>query len=614
MAVFVVAGAAVLARLAVLQAAGHETFDRRRFLQVGGDHIVHTPRGGIYTRYGVPLAEDVPEFDLGVYYGDLGSDEWLEPAARLSGRSHHDLRQKARRVIERVERIRESVCRRNNNPNLHIPEEYEHYAVAENISCEAAAAVRVEPERYPSLRVLERTARRHAHSDLAPHVVGVVSRIDQSTWQRLRDEGRTWNRLQGVAQVGSRYLVDDSVGVSGIERRYERVLRGERGHVINRLHVGVLDVTTSQEKVPPSPGSDVYLTLRQDFQHAAQAAVAWAARQPDLDFDAGALVLLDVHSGAVVASATWPTYNLANYRSDYAEILRRPNQPLFYRPLLAQLPSGSVFKTVTAIAALQEGEITTATEQTCHQVAEFAGRRFHCEGYHSNIAIVRAIEKSCNIFFYKVGLLVGGDKLAEWGRRLGIGMPTGVDLAEAHGQLPNPRGTHGTVNLSIGQGNLLCTPLQVANMMAVVANGGRLYTPHFLHHRVDADGRAHLYRPTARRLDIRPDVLRTVRQGMRRVTQTGTARRSNLARYRVAGKTGTAQTGRRDEQDRKVYHAWFAGYVPWDEPKLAFAVVNEDTYLHGGDAAPIVYEFLWRVWEDVQAMEGAGGAEVGTGG
>jgi cell division protein FtsI/penicillin-binding protein 2 len=160
------------------------------------------------------------------------------------------------------------------------------------------------------------------------------------------------------------------------------------------------------------------------------------------------------------------------------------------------------------------------------------------------------------------------------------------------------------VNLSIGQGRLLCTPLQVANMMAVVANGGDVHTPHFLHHQVDPDGTVHPHKPERRRVDIRPDVLRVVRQGMEKVTQTGTARRSRLDDYRVAGKTGTAQTGRRDENDRKVYHAWFAGYAPWDEPRLAFAVVNEDTYLHGGDAAPIVHEFLWRVWDEVEAMQG----------
>jgi penicillin-binding protein 2 len=601
MGVFLLAGAAVLARLAVLQAAGHETFDRRQFLEVGGDHIVHTTRGGIFTRFGVPLAVDVPEFDLGVYYADLDSDKWVAPASELSGRPPAELREQARDIIRRVERIRESVCRRNDNPELHVPEEYEHYAVAENISVESAAAVRVDPEQFPSLRILERTARRHPNGALAPHVVGTVSRINEATWGRLREEKRTWNRFQGVAQVGQRYLMDDSIGTSGIERRYERTLRGTRGHVINRLHVGVLSVTTSQETTPPEPGADIYLTLRESFQKAAQSAVARAAEQPGLDFDAGALVVLDVDSGAVLAAATWPTYDLAEYRRSYAEILRRPNQPLFYRPLMAQLPSGSVFKIATAIAALQEGEITSATRQTCHQVATFAGRRFHCEGYHRDIALVRAIEKSCNIYFYKVGLKVGGRALAQWGRSLGIGVPTGVDLAEAAGQLPDPQGTHGTVNLSIGQGNLLCTPVQVANMMAVVANGGRLYTPHFLHHRTDAEGNVQRYEPQYRSVDIRQDVLNVVRQGMEQVTQTGTARRSNLAQYRVAGKTGTAQTGRRDEEGRKVYHAWFAGYLPWDAPKLAFAVVNEHTYLHGGDAAPIIYEFLWRVWDELDA-------------
>jgi penicillin-binding protein 2 len=168
--------------------------------------------------------------------------------------------------------------------------------------------------------------------------------------------------------------------------------------------------------------------------------------------------------------------------------------------------------------------------------------------------------------------------------------------------LPDPAGTHGTVNLSIGQGRLLCTPLQVAALMAGIATGGRVPTPHFLHHRVDADGTVHGVNQEGRTVDMRPDVLQAVRQGLRDVTRSGTARSANLDQYRVAGKTGTAQTGRRDENDRKLYHAWFAGYAPADTPRIAFAVVNEHTYLHGGDAAPIIHEFLWRVWDEVEQM------------
>ncbi|MHC4591136.1 MAG: penicillin-binding transpeptidase domain-containing protein, partial [Planctomycetota bacterium] len=290
-----------------------------------------------------------------------------------------------------------------------------------------------------------------------------------------------------------------------------------------------------------------------------------------------------------------------------------PRSPLLFRPLQGALPTGSVYKVITTMAALEEGVITPATTFTCEHVQQFGRREFHCHSRwgHGAVSLLPAIEASCNIYFYNVGARAGGEALARWGREFGLGVPTEVDVPyERAGALPEPKHTYGVVSLSIGQGEILCTPLQVANAMAAVANGGKLYRPHFFDHARDADGDVvRRYEAEFRQIGVSPDILKTVREGMRRVVaeERGTARRStieaavglDLGRFRAAGKTGTAELGKGQPN-----HAWFAGFAPHDNPRIAFAVVNERVPGgHGGShAAPIMAMALEPIWDAVEAM------------
>jgi penicillin-binding protein 2 len=604
LACFLLAGGAVAARLAVIQISGHRSFRHGEFMRVGGDHLVETVRGGIYTRWGTPLAEQLPSFDLGVHYGLVADEDWRRSAAALGGVSIEALDERVGEIVRLVERIRDGVRRRNNDDSLHVREEYQHYAVVRDLPPDAAVLVRAEPDRFPGMQVLERTRRVYPNGTLAPHVVGGMTRIRPEDWDRLVQQRRTWRPAMGLSAIGDLYRMDDVLGVSGIERQYEHLLRGERGYAINRLSVGVLKVATHTQQTPPKRGADVFLTLREDFQRAANAALWRASRDPQLDFHAGAIVVVDVRSGAVLAAATWPSYDLSRTSDPeyYRTLTHGEHGPLVFRPVRGALPPGSVFKILTAMAALETGKITEDTTFVCRGVTSFGPRLFHCEGVHGPMTVVPAIEKSCNIFFYNAGLAAGGEALAAWGRLLELGVPT-RGLPDP---MPTPTTLHGVVNLSIGQGTLLCTPLQIANMMAVVANGGRLYEPHMFHHALSGDGEViETCAPTFKHVQLNASTLRILREGMRRVVEGGTARHTDLRRYRAAGKTGTAQTARRrpEPDGRSICHAWFAGYAPHDAPKIAFAVVNEDTTGHGGThAAPIIEDVLWEIWDDVEQM------------
>ena len=467
--------------------------------------------------------------------------------------------------------------------------------MALDVGVETAVAVRTQPDRFPELSVIESTARRYPNGALAPHLVGKVMPLSPESWRSIEDRGLDWTMATSVKKIGKRYRMDDVIGVSGIESACEDLLRGTRGYVTNWRAFKLLSVERVTREVAPEEGADVYLTLREDVQRAANEALAEAAGMADLEFTCGALAIVDVRDGSILAAASYPGYDLATFKDDYADLRDDPRHPLFFRARYGALPTGSVYKIITAIAALEEGAITPGTTFTCRHVETFAGRPFHCTSTygHGPLSLVPAIEKSCNIYFYHTGLAVGGEALAKWGDWFGLNEPPG--------RVPVPRSTHGVVNLSIGQGGMQCTPIQVAAATAAVANGGRLYKTHFFHHAQKPDGeqvRAH--EPSFKQVTVSRATLDTVREGMRRVVEgeSGTARYAGLNPYRVAGKTGTAETGIEDQ-----YHAWFAGYAPHDDPKIAFAVVSERTPGHGGShTAPIMTLVLDRIWDEVEAM------------
>jgi len=540
--------------------------------------------------------------------------DWRAAVTSLTGASVEELTASADEIIERVERIESRVRalqqEREGRSDIRVAEKYRWHCVLRGVPAEAAAVLRTQPEvspallsgreMVPAIQVLEGSRRRYPNGALAPHIVGELSAISPKAWDSLVEQKATWTMADPLTEAGSRYGMDDSIGIAGVEKACEGLLRGSRGYVLNHLLFGVLSIDKQALEKPPTPGRDVYLTIREDFQAAANAALERAAREPRLDFKKGALVIVDVRDGSVLAASSYPNYDLGTYRQDIKRLVADPRDPLVFRPIQAAVFPGSVFKVVTATAALEEGAITPSTEFTCEGSQAFLGRPFHCTGRHGTLSLLPAFEHSCNVYFYNVGAKAGGEAMARWARQFGLGAPTGTDLPyERPGRVVEPKSLFGVLNLAIGQEQVVCTPLQVANMVAAVANGGRLYRPHFFDYARDGEGDVvSRYEPQFVQMPLKQSTLDVLREGMRRVVESGTAQSAGLAKFRAAGKTGTAEVG-----VQSLCHAWFAGYAPCDNPKVAFAVVSEATTVHGGTgAAPIVAYALEPIWSAVEQM------------
>ncbi len=596
---FVLAAAILTARLAQMQLLWHERFKDDYRVSASGDRIINTTRGSIYGAGGAVLAKDVPSYDLSIHYGQLKKDDWIPVVKRLTDKSSSALRERADATVSRVQRIWKSVKENTGLDNLRIVEQEQYHPIVRDVPKKVALRVRTHPDQYPNLRISVTSRRKYA-SHSAPHIIGRCRRLSARQWDSLQEQGETWLSDMPVDKIGRRYRMDDVIGVSGIERQYEHALRGKRGYVEHELLFYPLRVEKRATRTPPDPGHNLHLTVRADFQQAVKDAFKWAEEHPRLNFRSGALVMLDVETGGILAAGTYPDYSRADIRNNYDQLVSRQRSPLLFRPTQAALPTGSVYKLISAIAALEEQVVSPSTPLLCEGRVRFQGRWFNCTGFHGRINLVNAIEHSCNSFFFRVGAKLTGEQLASWGRSFGFGEKTGVDYpSERSGQLPTPTSLFGRLNLVIGQGNLLCTPLQVARAMAAVANGGRLVRPHLVARitnrqgevveRIDGEGRE---------INVAANTLEVVRRGMKLVVSGsgGTARRAGLEEYKVAGKTGTAELGAGQPN-----HAWFAGYFPHDAPQVAFAVVGERTPGHGGShAAPILARALKKMWPELR--------------
>lgn len=404
------------------------------------------------------------------------------------------------------------------------------------------------------------------------HTLGYVREISPEDLARTGDDG---------------YRPGDLIGKAGVEKVAEPALRGTDGGDQIEVDARGRRVRTLGT-VPPQPGRSVWLTLDLDLQRAAEEA---------LGDRAGAVVALDPATGEVLALVSHPAYDLNLFSTTLSpgqwRQLREPDHPLQNRAIGSRYEPGSVFKIITAAAALEAGVTGVNDRFYCDGTYSLGSWRLRCwrrEG-HGAEDFMHGFAQSCNVMFAILGRRVGPEKLAEMARRFGLGEHVGLDLPdEAAGLIPSPAWKErvrkqpwypgDTAQMAIGQSECLVTPLQVAREVAAVANGGYLVTPHLLA-RVAGDEN---YQPSAskRSLGLRPETIAALRAGMEAVVaEGGSAHGMATDRYGIAGKTGTAQN------PNGLPHAWFAGYAPSDRPRIAIAVLVE----HGGGgsatAAPI---------------------------
>lgn len=494
---------------------------------------------------------------------------------------------------------------------LVIQEQLDYHLILPEVTREVAAEIEAHSKLYPGLRIELSTRRVYPQGPLAAHLVGYRLPIDEQELKRRRAEFPKGDPLD--------YRQGDRIGRTGLEQYYEPYLRGRRGErrlVLNRRG----EVICTEVTRAPRDGLNLELTLNVPLQRAAEKLLDEALQAPADDETTGqpaviprggSLVAIDVRTGAVLAAASGPGFDLARYAGGDQATLDRlqvdQRSPLFCRVTEARLPPGSVFKVLSAVAFLQSGKLNPDRELFCQGFLDDPDH-YRCYTYrragvgHSDVSLVDALARSCNVYFFAAAKRIRPTPIPDWAKRFGFGQPTGIDLPnEKGGNLPAAGRLDATMQLAIGQGELTVTPLQVTRMMAAIANGGRLVTPHLVESARPSMSTEETLPPGGRDEAISvPDAqpipeltahtLKWVREGLRQVVANphGTGYKTvRLKEVAIAGKTGTAEPG-----GKRPDHAWFAGYVPVDQPRIAFVVILEHAGAGGHAAGPVARKFV----------------------
>ena len=574
-------------RLYMLQIAEWEQYRIQSEKNTMQPVIIQANRGLIRDRSGIILVDNRPSYNISV----------IPP--RFLANIEED---KCSGLLERLGQIVDLPCKtiteklQSHNRHFYDPVKLKLDADFEAISIIEenrydfpGVEIQIEPRRgYPIFEEPSAISADSSHAQhnastplvLAPHTLGYVGLINASQYPLMKTQG---------------YGYDDQIGKRGVERIFEDRMRGHKGVKYIEVNAKGREVGNFPEKTDPSiPGEDLWLTLDWRVQHAAEHAFADSMR--------GSLIAMHPQSGEIIALVSKPGFHPQSIRDPKAwrHLQTDPSKPLLNRSLQGEYPPASVFKMITSIAALDMG-IIKADEyrfRPCTGGLFFGDRRFRCHNKRGcgTINLRQALVKSCDVFFYQLGLKVGIDNWHQYAAMFGFGELTNIDIAsggdgEARGLLPDrayyeqrlgfwSRGN--MLNLTIGQGELLATPIQVARYTSALATG-QLPIPHVI--------KGAQVGTTS--LPISKEIIKTVQSIMKDVVNSpgGTGHRAQLPNIVVAGKTGTAQNPHGED------HAWFVAYAPADNPRIAVAVIVENGGSGGRVAAPIAQKTLEAYFE-----------------
>ena len=502
--------------------------------------------------------------------------------------------------------------------------------IAEDIPREAVAEFTESGDKFPGINIVVEPVREYTSGTLASHILGYASTISAEEYETRKDT----------------YSQNDIIGKTGIEYVFEEYLKGKNGtkQIDMAVDGTITSEYTSEEAVA---GSDVVLTIDSNLQKITEQAlennikkIASGGFGQTYDAKAGSCVVMNVKTGEILAMASYPNYNPADFIGGIStENWNKYNQdeakPLMNKAIQNSYPPGSIFKMVTAIAGLESGAITRTEQINDTGLYRKYGLTWPCWYYtdyhrgHGLLNVSGAIEKSCNYFFYETGDRMGIETLAKYARYFGLGVKTGIELpSETAGAMATPEyaeqvgvtWTKGqTINASIGQGLDSFSPLQMTKYLAMVANGGKPIDVSIIKTIRKPDGteaskeeinnfvnqKLGITEEQTEDLNINEQNLDAIRQGMKSVTSdtTGTA----YVRFRdfgveVGGKTGSAEAGT-DENGKDIVHAWFAGYAPFEDPEIAIVVMVENGG-HGNYTAEVVRDIMQEYFgmntQDVQ--------------
>jgi len=546
---------------------------------------IAAPRGILFDRNGLPLVDNRPAFTLSLIPRELERDldkrdatlgrlavllqipfqELQDAVAKVSSDSFLPVRIRRGLSIADMQKVEEW--------KLELP----------------GVIVEVEPQRvYPNSR-------------FAAHLLGYVREAND---EQLK---------QG------RYRRGDMVGQTGLERLLDEFLRGKDGG--ERIEVDAMGRPVRLvQSTEPHPGAQVVTTVNRRVQEVAEKL---------MEGKTGAVVVMDPRNGDVLAMVSTPAFEIDRFtgtidRDAWLRVMKDPEFPLLNRTIQSQYPPGSIFKMVLTAAGLQEGTLTPSDSVHCQGEFPFGGRVFRDwkkEG-HGTVDLMGAMAQSCDVFFYNAGLKVGAPAMAKYASAFGFGVATGIELGtEKLGLIPAPKSLRKgkppvwhageTVNMSIGQGQLLATPMQIARFMSAIANGGVLWKPRLVQ-RIERPDRGVVWSDAGTvngHVELNPAVWAFLRRSLWAVVNTsnGTGIAARIPGLDIAGKTGTAQTMANSKSEKGQDHAWFASFAPARDPEVVIVVLVERGGHGGSMAAPIARQIYNAIFfEKVASLDISG--------
>ena len=569
----------LIIRLIYLQVVMGDEFRRLSLNNSIRLQSIDPPRGRLYDRNGNLLVDNRPSFDVNVTLKDAG------PLNQTLEKLSWHLQTPVEKLLLKIKQTQGASA-------------YKPLLLKQDVGRNTLAAIEVNKFDLPGVSVNVNLRRQYIYERNAAHLIGYLSEISP-------------NELKSGSYPDCRS--GDLIGKFGAEKVYENFLRGKRGGRQVEVNANGL-VVKVLKTVDAEPGQNVYLTIDQKLQHRTEEL---------LDGVVGAAVAIEPQTGQILALASSPSFDQNSFvggitHEQWYSLISNPFKPMSNRAIQGEYPPGSTYKIVTALAGLEEGVINEQTTFNCPGYYRCGTRIYRCwkKGGHGRVNIIKALEESCDVFFYQVGERLGVDRLAWYAKGFGLGSPTGVALDhEAHGLIPTaawkkkrigvPWQEGETLSVAIGQGFDLVTPIQMAVLAAALANGGNRYQPIMLDSIQSAEGQI-LQKNEPKligKLPVSLANLNIVKRGLWKAVngENGTARGSRLVDIEMSGKTGTSQVISRKEDETTPEedvpahlrsHAWFVAYAPSAEPRIAVAVVVEHGEHGSGTAAPIAREMI----------------------
>jgi penicillin-binding protein 2 len=546
---------------------------------------IPAPRGQIVDRNGVPLAQNKLSYNLAFNFPTP-----LEFSDTQALSFAHEKIEVSEKLLGRPLKIADELILRHYRNRGVLP-----FEIAQNLSDEQHDALNGKLPAGMILRPIY--VRVYPHGRMAGHIIGY--------------SGKTGRNPDGIID-NHEVLWPDTEGRDGLEQTFNSMLTGQHGEYKITFDK---DGRKTSEKIvtAPIPGYTVVTTLDVRLQDLAEKALEAKAKR-------GAIVIIEPSSGDILAMASWPTYNpnafIPNISAEkFKELQDDPNIPLLPRAFRSSYPPGSVFKVPVGIAALESGTVSADDVFPCVPALQVGNVTFHNwkKTDRGELNFVQAFTESCDTWFYQAGIKMGADPIIDWAVKMGFGAKCGIPLrGEVEGRVPTDaymKATHGRkllngdiANLSIGQGDCEVTPLQMAQAMAIIGNGGTFYQTRLVQQVQTLDNEiVTAYQVREKRtMNASPRTIAQLHEAMTNVVNSpaGTAHQAGVDNVVVAGKTGTAQWGPK-KKERTA--AWFAGFVPAAQPQFAFAALYEgdvDVAVHGGsNAAPMIGKIFKEVYK-----------------